>query len=200
MLLVTSRYSQPRSCEGLWTRRGLNLPFWTTFIFWLHKDNCEQFNQCSFTMPGSCQDLSQSCIAVLQGSYNTKMYYKKILNTKFMREKSYLRICNFAAEVGQKSINKKNSLRLRKAAQRTSHRLSMCQVNLTKTLFWSFVIIWVLSPIEFCRKLSFVTICLFEFCHNLSVWVLSQFEFCHNLSFGTIWVCKFCQNFSFVTI
>ena len=104
----------------------------------------------------------------------------------------------------------KNIARLQKAAQRTSNRLSRCQVVLTKRLFWSFVINWVLSPNEFCHPLSFVTICLFEFCHNLICWVLSQFELvtiwafnnlsCQDLSFVTIWVFEDCQNLSFVTI
>ena len=78
---------------------------------------------------------------------------------------------------------------------------------------FSFVIIWVLSPFEFCRNLSFFLVCddlifwglcqsdvlsfvtldffslikiwVFEFHHNLSFWVSSKFEF---LSFNQIWV------------
>ena len=87
-----------------------------------------------------------------------------------------------------------NITRSWKAAQKTSHRLSRRQVVLTKGLFWSFVFNWVLSPIEFCYKLSFVTICLinfwvgsqFEFLSWVTILVLSQFEFCRILSFGVL--------------
>ena len=39
--------------------------------------------------------------------------------------------------------------RSQKAAQRTSHRLSRCQVVLTKRIFYSFVRNWVLSKFDF---------------------------------------------------
>ena len=114
-------------------------------------------------------------------------------------------------------IIKENPERLQNAALRTFHRLSMCQVVLTKRLFYIFELnkIWVLELItiwvfRFCCYSNSVSLS-FEFCHKLSfkflydyikkksivtIWVfeLSHFEF---LSSVTIWV-KYCYYLSFV--
>ena len=67
-------------------------------------------------------------------------------------------------------IFKINIARSQNAAQSTSQRLSMCQVDLTKRLFYVYVVtIWVLKFVTI-WVLSFVTIWVFAFCHNLS-WV-----------------------------
>ena len=58
--------------------------------------------------------------------------------------------------------------RSQKPAPSTFHRLSRCQVVLTKILF--------VKNIFFIKKICFATIWLVEFCKILN-WVLSQFEF-----------------------
>ena len=86
-----------------------------------------------------------------------------------------------------------------------SHNLSfwvLSQMELCHNL--SFITIWVLSQFEFCHNLS----CQNSSCHNLNCHNLSffcsfvttlVFAFCHNLSFWvvTIWVFQFYHNFSF---
>ena len=84
---------------------------------------------------------------------------------------------------------KKNIERLQNAVLSSSHRLSRCQVVLTKKLF-SVLLELELSEFEFEHKLSFGAY------HNLSfvaIWVLLHFEFLvlsqfKLLSLVTIWV------------
>ena len=90
--------------------------------------------------------------------------------------------------------------RLQKAAQRISHRLSKYQVVLTKRLFCSFQINWVLSPIEFKIKLNFVTYSLFRvlskwfFLSFATIWLLSQFEYCHDERLNDLKKIKYLKN------
>ena len=96
---------------------------------------------------------------------------------------------------------------MQNAAQSTSHRLSRCQVVLTKRMFkfgqkWS------------CQNLSFWVFSQFnfEFCHNLSFWFSSQFEFSipffkllifviiQVMSFVRTWVFGLCHNLSFLVL
>ena len=68
----------------------------------------------------------------------------------------------------------------------------LSQIELCHSL--TFVTIWVRLQFYFCQNSSFatiraVTIWVFEFCHTLSFWVLSQFEFF--LNFVTIWVWRY---------
>ena len=71
------------------------------------------------------------------------------------------------------SKHTKNIARIAKAALRKSHRLSRCQVVLTKRCHYNY----------YCHY------CHYYYYHNLSFWVMSKFE----LSFVKIWVFKFCQ-------
>ena len=82
-----------------------------------------------------------------------------------------------------------------------------------RTLFFSFVRIWVFSfirtkDVEFSHNLSLqilpqfellsvVTIWVFKHCHNMRFCVLSHFEF---LSYVAIWVCFVLSHFEFCNI
>ena len=193
---------------------------------WLAAEVCFSF---LFVVPTSSLLINSLFHSVIWWSFSSKS--PKYLHSKTVRarELKFLRertppttftlshvtcpgscvMCHMSCFICHMSHLNKNIARLQNAAQSTSHRLSRCQVVLTKRLFKVLSDID-LSEFEFfsCQNLSF------EFCQSLSFgfltnWVLSQFDFfsCHIFSFWVwqkfeflscqIFIFEFCHNLSF---